>query len=145
MNPRHYFNTNPPKIKSYFFRLLFRRFLKESNLLKNHLAKIEDKIKVNSKIIEEIYLICKKEDYPLLLVLFYSRNGSFWQEKFIKDKLQELHIPYIDTRDFLLKYAHQYKINFSDFYGGGGHHNNLGNKVISEGLLDYLSQSYGLN
>ena len=144
---QHYFDTHPVRIKSYLFRLILRGFSKNIPLLKRHLEKVDEKTKINTKIIDEIYAICKQENYPLLFVLFHTNLQSVsWQEKFLKDKFQQLQIPYIDTVDFLKEYADQYNLALLDFYVlggiGRGHHNDLGNKIISEGFLKYLSQAY---
>lgn len=145
-DPQHYFNTNPPKIKSYLFRLIFRGFFH------GYLNKINQKIAVNAKIIEEIGSVCKTKQYPLSFVLFYGEGYlrfTSWQELFIKHKLKELKIPYIDTKDFLKNYAGHNKVDFSAFYIAKGytrnHHNNLGNRIISDAILNYFSKEYNLN
>jgi len=151
-DPAHYFNTNPPRIKSYSFRLIFRGVLKEMRLFNRHLAKIDKKIRINTKIIEEIQALCKRKNYPLFCVLFYGEGYlrvASWQELFLKDKLRELKIPYIDTKDSLIRYAREKNMDFSAFYVTKGyainHHNNLGNQIIADSILKYLNSEYRLN
>lgn len=149
-DPKHYFDTNPAQIKSYFFRFLFRGFSRRTHFLERRLSKIPEKLKVNSKIIDEIGAVCKKEGYPLLFVLFHANPlaAPTWQEIFLKNKLSQLRVACVDTRFFLFSYASEHKLKVEDFYVmegiGRAHHNNLGNKVIADGLRKYLSEIYGL-
>ncbi|MFA5275613.1 MAG: SGNH/GDSL hydrolase family protein [Candidatus Omnitrophota bacterium] len=156
--PAHYFATNPPKIKSYLFRMVFRATTKGITLLGQSLnigkskwfinRKMNDKILINTKIIEGIDTLCKTQGYSLLFVLFHGQyelaSGGCWQTEFLKSLFHGMNIRYIDTADFLRSYNRQYSIPFSDFYVnegfGEGHHNNLGNRIISEGLIEYLSR-----
>lgn len=150
-DPRHYFEQNPPRIKSYIFRYLYRGVCSKFHLSEKKLNKVAQKIKINARIIEELNKICKEEGYYLEFILFYSRHNlrfECWQEKFIKDKLMELGVFYIDTKAILLKYADQHSIDLNEFYklegDGANHHNNLGNEAIAEGILNYLSERYNL-
>lgn len=151
-DPERYFKENPPEIKSYLFRYLYRGICRKFVFCERKLSKRRQKIEVNTRIIERLNQACKKEGYPLEFVLFYSNHYLKhipWQEEFIKNKLGELRIPYIDTKTILLGYAEENGIDTSGFYEledrGAGHHNDLGNKVISEGILKHLSQKYSLN
>lgn len=148
-DPAHYFASHPPQIKSYLFRLFFRRFAQRLHLFKAHLEKIKEKKLINAKIIEEIYSECKRENYPLLFAIFhYNPLIATWQEIFLVNKLQELQIPYIDTREFLLTYAQKHNIDLADFYvqrgSERGHHNKLGNEVLSLGMFSHFSKQLGL-
>jgi len=148
-DPKHYFDTNPPRIKSYFFRLLLRGFSRKTHFLEKRLSKMTEKIKVNGRIIDEIGAVCKQEGYPLLFVLFHANPlaDMSWQEVFLKNKLSQSRIAYVDTRSFLLPYAYEHKLGIEDFYVmegmGKSHHNDLGNKVIAEGLRKYFLEAYG--
>ena len=78
----------------------------------------------------------------LLFVLFYNQENLTevtWKEKFMKEQLDRLALRYIDTKEFLLRYSQENHIPLSSFYKpGDGHHNNLGNQVIAEGIVGYL-------
>jgi len=144
--PSHYFSTNPPKIKSYLFRLVFKATIGKSKWAIN--KKTNDKIIINTKIIEAIDTLCKSKGYSLLFVLFHGQHelasGGYWQEAFLKDLLRHMNIQYVDTADLLRRYIRQHGVKLPDFYVnegiGSGHHNDLGNLVISEGLIEYLSR-----
>jgi hypothetical protein len=147
-NPERYFSTNPPKIISYLFRLVSR--LPEIwNVVPDR--KIGEKKTLNGKIIEELHSICQKEEIPLSFILFYTkyslRNVS-WQEDFMKTKLNELGITYIDTKPLLVDYANSNGLDMSAFYVNDGyqreHHNDLGNQVISDNLIDYFHKDFNL-
>lgn len=148
-DPQHYFATNPPQIKSYLFRFILQGLSRKTHFFEVHLKKIREKIIINAKIIEAIDFACKKENSPLLFVLFHQNPQiTIWQEIFLKKKLEELRLPYLDTRDFLLAYASEHRTNLNNFYvtegPGRGHHNDLGNEVIAQGILRYLAATYNL-
>jgi len=142
-NPKSFFSNNPPKINSYLFRIIYRNFA--IKFKSDYLNRNNDEIrKINSKIIEHINDIVKKKKNSLLFVLFYSLkdlNVFTWREAFLKNKLSELEIPYFDTKSILIQYSNDHNVPFREFYGLGGHHNDLGNKIIAEALLRYLSEN----
>lgn len=149
-NPRHYYATHPPKVFSYAFRLLLRRFLtrnsyavfKKPTALDMHFERIAHKKIICAKIIEEIQRTCKKHGYPLLFVLFYDQNGlkdESWQEAFLKEKLTQLNVPFFDTKELLIDYARKHSFGVEQLYMRyGGHHNRLGNSIIAESLMQYV-------
>ncbi len=144
--PAHYFVANPPKIKSYLFNLVFRATIGKTKWGIN--KKKNDIILINTKIIESIDVLCKSKGYSLLFVLFHVEDGivsgEYWQGKFLKRLLHSMNIKYVDTADSLRSYSRKYNVKFTDFYVNEGmkrgHHNELGNSIISEGLIEYLSR-----
>lgn len=148
IDQKRFFETHPVEIKSYFFRYLLRNLLSGFSCIRDHLSKINEKIQINTRIIEEIKRLSDNEGTPLEFVLFYaprSLQRVTWQEKFLKDKLNELQIPFIDTKTLLLNYAKENNIDTHYFYSfPNGHHNDLGNQIIANGLLSELSRRYGI-
>lgn len=144
-NPEEFFKKNPPRIKSYFLRLILRGWLGTKETRKD----IAKKKKVNNLILEKIKEQCDSANQPLLFVLFYPRTDLgriSWQEVFLKNKCSELGIPFIDTKPLLTQYAKENQIDLDGLYiMENGHHNNLGNKIISEGILRELKSMAAQN
>lgn len=145
---RRYFSTHPPEIRSYLVRLISRKFFQHFDPDYLRKAGRQKKIAVNRKIIEEWHSICRRQDYPLIFVLFYSMhslNHEIWQAKFVRALLKDLNIPYIDTKYFLKQHLRRKGMQISDFYvldgPGRFHHNNIGNKVIADAILGHLKRS----
>jgi hypothetical protein len=141
-DPDAFFKENPPKIKSYFWRLLRRKFfgfiLKKKENEKQILKK-----EINASLIKKTKKLCDERQLPLTYVLFYHWPGLetvSWEESFLKKELSRMGIPYIDTKSVLRDYALKHNLNVKAFYDEkySGHHNRLANKIISDAILDYL-------
>ena len=137
-----YLREHPPAIKSYLLALLRRKFSDpdtKQNLIES----------VNAKIMAEVKSIVDREKLRLFYVIFYDEaelTTTRWREKFMRSQLERLQLPYISTKEILLKYAETHNVPLSAFYKqGDAHHNNLGNQVISEGIADYLKANDLLN
>lgn len=132
---KKYFLNHPLSIRSYFFDFVKRRlFPREKNIKMKEL--------IGSKLLDLFKANAENAKDKLLFVLFYPERGlttTDWQEEFLKGKLNQLGLHYIDTKDFLWQYAHENHLKLSSFYWEhNGHHNNLGNQVIAEGIIKYL-------
>ncbi len=137
-DPAVFFKTHPPEIKSYlagYFLMKFRKVPQKRDLKK----------RINSKIMEEFKRVCGQEGMPLIYVLFYGQEQLRtldWRETFLKNELEKNGIPYFDSKPALIAYAQSHGLDYSEFYTkkpGDGHMVDLGNKVISEALVDYLT------
>ncbi len=128
-----------PRIFSYaaaFMRIRLGFVDRKKNFLK----------RLNALLVEKVHRDCSKGCGGLTYVLFYDRvsiHRENWQERAMKSELEKQGIEYIDTKPLLLRYAKEHGLESTDvFYDpNDGHHNNLGNKVIGEGLLKYLAAS----
>jgi len=132
---RKYFENHPLSIKSYFFAYIKQKLFAQEN-------KIDMKKQISSKLLELFKLNSDNAKDKLIFILFYresSLSNTDWQEKFLKDALQQMGAHYIDTKDILLQYARDKNLKLSMFYKQKSqHHNNLGNQVIAEGIIKYL-------
>ena len=136
-NQNRYLEEHPPEIKSYVLALISKKL----NLFKPD--KREEKIQINSRIIESIKSLTDDHDLPLHFVIFYGINSlnrnDDWREIFLKKELKKHEISYFDTKQYLTSYSTQNKLPLTAFYiENEGHHNNLGNKIIAEALLNNL-------
>jgi hypothetical protein len=125
----------PLSIKSYLLAFVRQRLLQGD-------TKVELKKEISSRIFDAFKNESTDGRILPLFVLFYIRDDLEhidWRGRFVKAKLSLLGMPYIDTRKTLLEYAKQQHVDLSAFYNlGDGHHNNLGNEVISKGIMEHL-------
>jgi len=123
--------------KSYFLNLLRITFLNKDKPGKADM-------KLYRRLIESMQTICKEEAADCEAVIFYGigrLKDTDWRETYLKTELKDLNLPFVDTKPILLNYAEQENIDVTAFYKGNyGHHNNLGNQVIGEGILAYLTE-----
>ncbi|HNX81437.1 MAG TPA: hypothetical protein PKL77_04765 [Candidatus Omnitrophota bacterium] len=149
--PAHYLARHQAHIPSYAFRLFFRSIIGRTSWGAQYPARIDEKKLVTTKIVEKIEALCKDRGYPVLFVLFHSQydlaSGGYWQETFLKELFRRKQIPYVDTAEFLRAYVREHGVPLGDFYDTtgvmAGHHNDLGNRVIAEGLQEYFAQWIG--
>ena len=84
----------------------------------------------------------RKAGADLIFVLFYTESDlrqRSWQESYLKAELGARKVPFIDTKDVILKYVERSGGATAALYDpGDGHHNNLGNQVVGQGILEYL-------
>ena len=140
-DPVHYLRTHPPKIRSYLAGYASQTLRRKSKSLDSYLSRIPEKQQINSAILAQLKRDCLEKQYPLEVVIFYdptSLQVSTWQERFLKEKLEELQIPYFDTKPILLAYANAHNIPLLQLYDATWHHNNLGNSVLGQKLLEHL-------
>ena len=136
-NQKTYFRNYHLSIKSYFYALLKQKFFQGDH-------KADLKKRINAKLLELFKANAAQTKSRLVFVIFYGKPSltkTIWQEDFLKGKLNRLGVPYIDTKAILLRYAKENQIELSSFYKvHDGHHNNLGNRVIAEDIIEYLKR-----
>lgn len=132
-----FFRDYSLSFKSYLFAFLKRKLMKSG-------GKEELKKHINARLLELFKTDAESAGKELVVVLFYSSGYLEYgapHEDWLKDKLNSLDVPWIDTRDILLSYGKEKGLPPADFYDEGGHHHDLGNQVIAEGLLEYLREN----
>ena len=142
-----YIDRYPPEIKSYFIRFVMfrlRPWLPEEwfDWLYGYSEAHQRKLDVNSMILEALDKNASERELSLGVVIFYSQkelSEDGWREEFLKETLDDLKIPYFDTKLYLADYVKRHGVVLEDlYYRDNGHPNELGNKVIAEGLLPWL-------
>jgi hypothetical protein len=132
-----YFREYSLSFKSYLFAFLKRTFVKNNE-------KAELKKRINSRMLELVKSETDSAGMDLIVVMFYPPGwlpAVSWQESWLKDKLNELGVPFIVTKEIILSYAKENLLDTADLYDEGGHHNDLGNQVVAEGILRYLNEN----
>ena len=144
---REYVDSHPPGINSYFIRfLMFRlRPLLPAEWFDRVFSfdeKHRKKLAVNRKILEDLGKDAGERGLSLGVVIFYSQEElaeESWREGYLKETLQALDIPYLDTGVLLSDYAISQGIGLDAlYYKENGHPNALGNEAIAKGLVNWL-------
>jgi len=130
-----YVRRELPGAGSYFFRFLKGKL----GAWTADRAAVE---RVNAEITAEVAATARRENLRLIYVLYYNLDhfGAItWREAFLKQQLDKHGLPYLDTKTYLLEHAAAHGLQLDAFYDlSDGHHNNLGNQVISDGILNDL-------
>ncbi|MFH1737727.1 MAG: SGNH/GDSL hydrolase family protein [bacterium] len=144
--PNAWIKENPPQIRSYLCALLIqklRMFSRHGNWFESS-YKREEKQQLNSRIIQEVIRICRKESLPLMFVLFYTQNElgkNGWRAGFLKEIFSRAGVPYVDTEAVFIEAAQRLSCDISDFYmPRDGHPSELGNTVVAEEIAHNLSK-----
>jgi hypothetical protein len=142
-----YIEQNPVTIDSYLGRfLLFRmRPLVPPELFDSWMGYDElheRKLRVNARLLRAFKEESAEKDVDLRVVLFYSRGEvaeSGWREEFLHSELKELGIPYFDSKQQLRRHMTETGLTIRElYYDDNGHPNELGNRVIAEGIHGWL-------
>ena len=146
-----YVRQNPPTIRSYLFRFSIfrlRNFLPESwfDRVLGYDAIHRDNLVVNEMLLREIKREADSRKLEIACVLFYSREEILrpaeWRETFLQDSLENLQIPYFDTKLHLRQFlAHENMLPNDLYYEANNHLNEKGNLVVAEGLHAWLVDS----
>jgi len=140
-NPMEWLIRNPPQIKSYLLAFVVRklRSLRGGDIDYKR-TEIE---RINALIIKEVVREARENDLPLLFVVFYARwelHTSDWREVFLKEQLARWSVPYVDTKEILLRAARSDSMNVSEYYYPvNGHLNERGNRIIAENIAEHLT------
>lgn len=134
--------------EGYFHRLRLSFSIYLVAFLKQRLVgpnlKIPQKQAVADRLFDRFASEARAAGAELRFVLFYSQpdlTRVTWQEAFIKKELAAKRIEFLDTKPILLRYSHDKNVSLDAFYKpGDGHHNNLGNQVIGDGLIEALGK-----
>jgi hypothetical protein len=144
---RAWVEAHPPEIRSYYFSLLFRLMdLVGANLddkIVNN--KLEEKQVLNREILAAALREATEHDIRLVFVLFYSPleiHTLGWRERFLKETLEDLGAPYIDSKAFVLASVQETGAKVSEYYNETEHHNTRANEVIAEGIARELGRRF---
>jgi hypothetical protein len=137
-DPQEWLEKHPLAIKSYFACLLLQQLRSRENNPRK-----EEVMRINRHIIEAVSMTSKDEGLELLYVIFYGPaviNRRDWREEFLKEELGRRSIRYLDTRLSMDAWCRKTGRPITDLYAPDGHHNNLGNSVIGDALIETMTQ-----
>ncbi|MDA9981320.1 SGNH/GDSL hydrolase family protein [Gammaproteobacteria bacterium] len=145
---RGYIEKNPPEISSYFLRFVMfrlRPWIPDIwfDSWYGYKQKHQRKLGVNHRILQALKIDAENRNIVLRVVIFYSKKElaeEGWREEFLKKTLNDLDIPYFDTKQHLLDYTQKETLHLDDlYYQANGHPNPKGNEVIANGIAEWLS------
>lgn len=134
---------HPPAIKSYFFSFLARRYrLSQADLETEIPYRRAEKSEVNDRILEALAHEAARADLPLVVVVLYppwELAFEGWRESFLKESLERLEIPYIDTKRLLNELSDK---PAEDLHhpSPNNHPNAAGNRAIARAIARYLAR-----
>ena len=138
--PYEWLKKNPPKIRSYLIRMIINKL----GFRKANTKFIEKKIEeVNRLILKATVEDAKSNKQPILFVLFYRYNqlkGQDWKEKFLKEVLSDMAVPYLDTKELFLQTSNGDYELMKEYYNNNDHPSEIGNEIISKALASYLTK-----
>jgi hypothetical protein len=116
-------------------------------------ARIDEKRKVNARILEELSRELARRNVRGFALLFHVKgplpdDGRYaWQQPFLQETLPLVQLPYVDTGPYLLFAAGGDPGLMARFYLAvgpeAGHHNPLGNRIAFEALRQGLEGRFG--
>lgn len=133
-DPRRFFDDAELSFRSYALQAMRRYVLKAED------PDFQGKLELNRAILAATAERAKSDGSELLYVLFHPLSDLVepdYRSTFFREALDELGIECFDTRDPLLAYLNESGAKPGDLYVTG-HHNDLGNQVIAEALLEAL-------
>ncbi len=133
-NPRQFFQDAPLSFRSFALQAIQRRYLPLEDPL------FAEKLELNRAILVATAERASEEDSELLYVLFhtmYDLLEADVRSTFFVETLDELGIECFDTREPLLAYIEETGVSPRKLYVTG-HHNDLGNQIIGDALLEEL-------
>jgi hypothetical protein len=140
---------NPVEFNSYLLRLILLRvrMLGAEALVDRMLGydqRQELKLRLNRRILEALKDRAVASGIRLYVVLFYVESDMYeenWREVFLKDTLNEIGIPYFDTKTYLLDLIAVRGGAVGDYWSDQhGHPNRDGNLAFAQGIAAWLEE-----
>ncbi|MCB9885299.1 MAG: hypothetical protein H6838_07395 [Planctomycetes bacterium] len=133
-----FFASGPLSFSSYVLALVRTRVRK----LVGQEPKCGEKKALNRSILEAEVGLARANDLDLVYVIFYppaALRGTDWREEWLKDELNRLGVPFVDTKPLLLEHCKKTGATVDTLYvQADGHHNAAANHVIGDGVAAYL-------
>ena len=148
MDPREWFESHPPSIRSFgasFLAQWNRKRAAEGQWTESRYRR-DTKMAVNEKILDLARAAAAERDVPILFVMFVpkSRLGNpGWRERFLARFMGERNQPWIDTSVVLLEAARRSGKDARDFYGDDGHPNAEGNAILARAIAGRFAKGFG--
>jgi hypothetical protein len=137
---------NRPRIWSYVVALLRRKLSlrRAGGYPMDVLYRQTEKERLNARILDEVVRECREHELPLLFVSFYGRNElerTTWREVFMREQFQRLGVPFVDTKEVLLRAAKREGADLWKYYRREDWHlNELGNELVADAIAQALQR-----
>ncbi len=137
-----YLEENPPRIRSYLWRLFIHSKLLPARLrwmLKGKQKLIDYKIRLNQKILERLIFDLRARDTRFVFLIFHPHfrrqrldGPDTWRDTFLKNFLDNQGVPYIWTKSIITADATSGNRDLSDYFlAGNNHPTELCNRLIA--------------
>ncbi|MAG15598.1 hypothetical protein CMO88_00900 [Candidatus Woesearchaeota archaeon] len=135
-----YFREYKVKFKLYGLQLLFSKAGKARLVdMHNHL------VSLISLLLDKVIELKEQEELDVVFVLLYRENEIMdednWNKDILIELLKEKQIDFIDTQECVLNYYNKTNSSEGIYVGYPSHPNSLGNDVIAECVIDYLTST----
>lgn len=143
-DPNAWFRQHPPGINSYLVALAGWQARLTTGFNETEIPyKQTEKKTINTEIIKEMVREAQSHNLPLLFVIFYPEwelTYQGWRELYLKDLLNRLQVPYIDTKQIFLRRAEEQAGQVAQFYypPPNNHLNELGSRIVAEAIAEYF-------
>ena len=137
-----YLEENPPRIRSYLWRLLIHSNVLPVGLrhaLTGRDDAIARKIELNRMILERVLSDLRARNVPFVVLVFHPHlkrkpmdGPGTWRDAFLRDFLEQQGVPYIWSKSVILRDAEgSGRKPAAYFFPGNNHPNGLGNRLIA--------------
>jgi hypothetical protein len=137
-DPKEWLEAHPLRIRSYLASMLLT-----AARPRDYNPRMEEVKHLNRHIIEAVQTITADAGLELLYVIFYGPGKIThpdWREVFLKEELAKRSIRYFDTRIPIAAWCQRTGSPVTALYHENGHHNNLGNSVIGDALVELITK-----
>lgn len=137
---------HPPRIRSYLAAWFQRRI--RLAMGPGDEAEIpylqEEKRRLSRRLLEAATEEAAAHELPMIIVLFYplwQLEFEGWREIFLRDELERLGVPYLDTKTLFITEARKASREVAEFYypAPNNHPNEEGNRLVAEALAEMLN------
>jgi hypothetical protein len=139
-DPAHYLATHPPRLRSYFVALVQRqaRLWGAGGDGRELPYRRTEKQELNRRILDGVVAEARLRDLSPYFVLFYGPGEirkEGWRETFLRREMERLELPYLDTKQLILRVARESSTPVAEFYRTtDAHLSALGNRIVAEAL-----------
>jgi hypothetical protein len=140
LDPARYLASHPPRLRSYFAALVLRqaRLWSGGGDGREIPYRRMEKQELNRRILDGVVAEAGRRNLVLYFVLFYDPGEirmEGWREIFLREEMERLELPYLDTKPLILRVARESSRPVADFYRTtDAHPSAFGNRIVAEAL-----------